>query len=131
MTRLIDADELKEKFADMREGYPIFSNTEMVSTKDIADIIDNAPTVETETLKTAHTKIGYERGFDDGYAKCVEDNERPQGEWKYTGMGIYECTNCGAGYEAGIYEHCNVNNSEFNFCPNCGAQMVGGKEEWK
>ena len=37
--RLIDADALKEDFADMREGYPIFSDTEMLSTKDIAKII--------------------------------------------------------------------------------------------
>ena len=42
---LISREALKEDFADMREGYPIFSDTEMLSTKDIAKIIDNAPTV--------------------------------------------------------------------------------------
>lgn len=51
--------------------------------------------------------------------------ERPTGEWEYVGIGIYECTNCKAEYEAGIYDHCNVNNSEFRFCPNCGADMRG------
>lgn len=49
---------------------------------------------------------------------------RPKGEWIYIGMGIYECTNCKAEYEAGISDHCNVNNSEFKFCPNCGADMI-------
>lgn len=43
---LISREALKEAFADMREGYPIFSDTEMVSAKTIAEIIDNAPTVE-------------------------------------------------------------------------------------
>ena len=56
---------------------------------------------------------------------AIPYEDKPKGEWKYTGIGIYECTNCGAGYEAGIYDHCNVNNAEFNFCPNCGADMRG------
>ena len=45
--------------------------------------IDNAPAFEIlpENVIEAHTKIGYERGFNDGYAKCVEDNGRPQGKW--------------------------------------------------
>ena len=42
---LISRNALKEDFADMREGYPIFSDTEMLSTKDIAKIIDTAPTI--------------------------------------------------------------------------------------
>ena len=42
---LISRNALKEDFADMRDGYPIFSDTEMLSTKDIAKIIDNASTI--------------------------------------------------------------------------------------
>lgn len=63
----------------------------------IIEILDNAPTVEA----------------------------RPKGEWEYVGMGIYECTNCKAEYEAGLADHCNINNSEFKYCPNCGADMRG------
>mgnify|MGYP003556780478 FL=1 len=68
--RLIDADKLKENFADMREGYPIFSDTEMLSTKDIAKIIDSAPTVEYPFYQEA-----YQSGYEEG------KNDRLQGEW--------------------------------------------------
>lgn len=95
--RLIDADALKEAF---EEVYPLATN-EMggAVNKRIYDIIDNAPTVE----------------------------ERPKGKWEYVGMGIYECTNCKAEYEAGLADHCNINNSEFKYCPNCGADMRGNE----
>ena len=47
-------------------------------------LIDNAPTVNTNVVADdvikAHENIGYEQGFNDGYAKCVTDNERPQGD---------------------------------------------------
>lgn len=58
-------------------------------------------------------------------AKLYIESQRPA-EWEYVGMGISECTNCKAEYEAGITEHCNVNNSEFRFCPNCGRRMKNG-----
>lgn len=101
--RSIDADALKNAFSNMyREDYERW----------IKEVIDNAPTIE------PFEKIG---------AICIENcgGYRPKGEWKYTGMGIYECTNCKAEYEAGISDHCNVNNSEYRFCPNCGADMRG------
>ena len=52
---LISRSALKEDFADMREGYPIFSDTEMLSTKDIAKIIDNAPTIS--PFKAMHDEL--------------------------------------------------------------------------
>lgn len=48
--RLIDANALKEKFADMREGYPIFNSDDNVSVAVITEIIDNAPTVATNSV---------------------------------------------------------------------------------
>lgn len=42
---IISRSKLKEDFADMSDGYPIFRADDMVSTKDIARVIDEAPTV--------------------------------------------------------------------------------------
>jgi hypothetical protein len=116
--RLGDLDALKEDFADMREGYPIFSDTEMLSTKAIAKIIDNAPTVDYPFYQEAY-QTGYEEG----------KNERPQGEWarhdewvggEYVG-GFYH-VNCPC--EDGYYSKW-----ETNFCPNCGLPMKKGGAE--
>lgn len=57
--------------------------------------------------------------------KFKKDNERPQGEWikwnfkTFGAMGDweYKCSNCEKVYEG-----------EYNFCPNCGADMKGGAE---
>ena len=43
--------------------------------------------------------------------------ERPQGEWIFTCIGYYKCSNCG-----------EVERAEKNYCPNCGAQMLGGEK---
>lgn len=46
-----------------------------------------------------------------GRGTCrITDN----GPWGYP----YVCSACGASYDA------DVNNGEFNFCPNCGARVV-------
>lgn len=75
--RLIDADKLKEGFADMREGYPIFSDTEMLSTKDIAKIIDNAPTVDVENQLLGAELHGIKIGYEEAQKKLIQK----QGEW--------------------------------------------------
>lgn len=49
--RLGDFDALKEDFADMRDGQPIFSDSEMLSTKEIAKIIDMAPSVDAKYIR--------------------------------------------------------------------------------
>ena len=111
---LISREALKNSFADMREGYPIFSDTEMVSTKDIAKIIDNAPTVNIPNYGgqvVPDTLQGWKY------------EERPQGEWIYhereNELLRYKCSQCG------------VYHSPTNFCPCCGASMKGGAENDK
>lgn len=122
--RLIDADVLKEAL-HKRQWY-------IDDIEEVLSIIDNAPTVEIlpENVIEAHTKIGYERGFNDGYAKCVEDNERPQGEWVHLqAIGDYKCSICGA---ENLYKYANEHErwikTNSNFCPNCGADMKGSAE---
>ena len=101
---LISREALKEDFADMREGYPIFSDTEMLSTKDIAKIIDNAPTVE---LRMGRMVNG-----------VIIPIERPQGEWAIDKSGVRWCKFCGAA-EVSAWT---------DFCHNCGADMRQNKE---
>lgn len=49
--------------------------------------IDNAPTVEINLVKVVeeHEKIGFKKGFNEGYAQAVTESEnkheKPQGEW--------------------------------------------------
>ena len=68
-------------------------------------LIDNAPTVEIPC-----NQIIWEQGYECG------KNERPQGEWVEF-EGGYRCSNCD---DIEVYTP--------NFCPNCGADMKGGKE---
>ena len=86
--------------------------------------IDNAPTVDTVSVMEEHEKIGFEKGFNEGYAQAVTDreNERPKGVWVHTdnrwGLGEWECNKC-HGYSK----------ARDNFCGNCGAEMRGGGDK--
>lgn len=129
--RLGDFDALKEDFADMRDGHPIFSDSEMLSTKDIAKIIDSAPTFEPEIEYGTDGQpyrlfISVISG-----GQVVPDmlqgwryEERPQGEWIIDGHHI-RCNRCNEYI-------CNTdregNKIPDSFCPNCGADMRGEKK---
>ena len=100
--RLIDADALKETlFIKFGNQLP----------NGLIDEIDNAPTVKTYCYfcgQTEHGKI----------------EERKTGEWIYTpniiGLSEYEGITCSICGEDSI--------GDFNFCPNCGADMRGKEE---
>lgn len=102
--RLIDADELKKELA-RHEPIIIFNcNYDGL----LADIIDNAPTVET------HDTVNM---YCDKDAQIIVEQIRPQGEWIYDSehsitIDMYRCSVCGC------YGH-----THFNFCSNCGAEM--------
>ena len=148
---LISRSALKEAFADMREGYPIFSDNEMLSTKDIAKIIDNVPAVDIEKLgESLNCQIRATYGScDDCLLSCPRnelikllDSARPLGEWikgeeisrtmlgdkvEHIDYRDYTCSNCGLVLDNLLY---NYDGSPFyKFCPNCGARMKGGAEE--
>lgn len=100
MTRLIDADALKESIDEhvylVNHG---FNETEYGCTQyGIHQIIDEAPTIDAEPVR--HGKfIGTEY---DGYA----DGNPVYYEWK--------CSECGC-----IFEE----EPTYRYCPNCGARM--------
>ena len=71
------------------------------------NLIDNAPTVKYPFYQEAY-QTGYEEG----------KNERPKGEWIPYTLWDYKCSNCEKVY-----------GREYNFCPNCGAEMRKGGTE--
>ena len=105
--RLIDADELlKKKYLDeFAEG--------VVSCEDII----NAPTIKTFTL--ADIEEQYRKGLEKGLSEW--ETERPQGEWEYNpNIGNWHCSFC-----HNICYEMKLAHDNYNFCPNCGADMRG------
>lgn len=64
--------------------------------------------------------------------KTLPSAER-KGEWKQDGFKNWLCSECGS-YALSVMTGCLVNRHMeqylSNFCPNCGASMVRGEEEW-
>ena len=87
----------------------------------VLDTIDNAPTVETlKDITEVHCDITEEQ---------LLNALRPQGEWIFLKANEeqtdgYECSVCKATFHTRVPYF-----SEFNFCPNCGADMQKGGAE--
>lgn len=63
--------------------------------------------------------VNMREAYEAGYEKAKKEYERPQGEWNYIQAGMAVCPFCGA----------SPHKDYKNFCPNCGASMVGGRNE--
>lgn len=65
---------------------------------------------------------GLEGYYDEALKFCADKKIDPQGKWifhkDYNESCRYGCNQCG-----------NLNNISSNFCPNCGADMRGDKNE--
>ena len=103
--------------------------------------IDNAPTVEERSYeqgvidgRDTEFDNGFEQGYAKGYENCEHDNERPQGEWiaredmdyldeNKVVHNHFQCKKCGL-----IHDFIDGHTSQYNFCPNCGADMRGAEE---
>ncbi len=99
---LISRKELRKAFKEC----PFFTEVYLYYAR---QLIDNAPTVEQS----------YQEPKD--YIRNKLDYSRTQGEW--TGV-VY--TDNGIG--VGMCNHCGIHRTIDNFCPNCGADMRGGKD---
>ena len=110
--RTIDADALCDRFSEMEDLNPTDGNNGYLNIEEIYEVIDNAPTVETdkelnekiETYKNAY------RIMSDAFENEVRKNQRPQSEQKcvtckYRGCGFTEkpCRECSRSY-ANLYE---------------------------
>ena len=104
--KIIDADKL-----------PHYDGTAL-SAVAVARAVENASTIDAESLITQHEDIGYERGYRDGYAEAWEvlDDAEPvkHGRWiDVNGDGsLWRCSLC---------EETQCCKS--NYCGDCGAKM--------
>lgn len=113
--RLIDADKFK---AYMLEEYICYDHT-------LADI-DKQPTVDIDAITESHEKIGYDKGFRDGYAQAT--SEVKHGHWtnisvSVTGNSSAECSLCGT-----VVHDTFADVNRISYCPHCGAKMDAVEE---
>ena len=103
--RLVDADELKKSI--FKRQYYIDGIDEVYNAIDNAETIIPFASVETQTM------IEY---------------ERPHGKWLNDRVAFhFTCDYCGCNIrqlKSEVFE----GNYDYNFCPNCGAEMKGGAE---
>ena len=111
----ISREALKNAFWGTDDGKAYFLS-------EIYSKIDNAPTVE---------QSNYAMGYQDGVRKVLkevaEGKHRPQGEWiiiksPLSNETIVKCDKCGDEFIGNDVE-------DYNFCPNCGADMREGDAE--
>jgi hypothetical protein len=115
--RLIDADELKKEIID--GGYSHYF--------EIFKIIDNAQTVEPDTMRLAliddirQKQNSADKAFLEGYEKGKHD--RSQAEWIiHPHSMIMKCSLCGNEENA---KDVGTINPDKHFCSFCGADMRG------
>ena len=87
-----------------------------ISAHNLNEVVD-ALYMAIEALQTP--PISQRSMYQAGYKQGQED--RPKGEWKcMSDSGVTECDQCGWSIEEYV--------GDYNFCPNCGADMRGEDE---
>lgn len=129
--RIIDADALKEViWNNVYLVQDVFNSRDcgMFWTGGIEKAIDEAPTIDIDSIIAEHENIGYEKGHRDGYAEAVDTKPVRHGHWikrehahsSDSGIYRYECSEC----------HCSDEHNESRevpYCWQCGALMDGAE----
>ncbi len=135
--RLIDADALCGEFKrravsarnwkeraimEKNEEAIIRADATLAFLSEVKLTIDNTPTVDAYTEDDVKTAI--KEGHEVGYEMAKAKFERPQGEWifKHNSSDVW-CSVCDISLESNLCE-----GIRFRYCPNCGADMRGGRE---
>lgn len=61
--------------------------------------------------------------------ELVPSADRPQGEWQYVYSGKWMFRRCSCCEWTQTYDDSKYIGYRYNFCPNCGADMRGEKDE--
>lgn len=101
--RQIDADEAYKVLTDY------YHHGTEVQHKALKEAIERVPTVDIDAITESHERIGYDRGFRDGYAQAT--SEVRHGHWIVDEDGNIKCSECG--YH-GVGD---------NYCERCGVKM--------
>lgn len=136
--RPTDADALMplfiEKANKMKDRHGVKLGEEwLLNYDDIKDVIDNAPTVEPQKIVTIPLELI------EKLALCVVDivgnidwekaieayKARPQGEWLNHNSYFKRCSICN---KVVGFDYIEQEGERFNYCPNCGADMRGGRK---
>ena len=124
MSRLIDADKLKQHYAWWENGTAEMTLDE--AKRNFDAIIGVQPTVDIDAITESHEKIGYDKGFRDGYAqatvdavptdfhdKCMEIEIQKRMDLELNAEPVVRCKDC-------IYYHddiCKVqSNNDRGYC---------------
>ena len=96
--------------------------------RSICNIIDNAMSMHYTFLPQYQADL--QGAYDCGYIKGLEDGKPKQGEWKITEAYPHKvyCSECYKTYAQEDWEVWKDFSLSRAFCPNCGADMRGGKE---
>jgi len=116
--RLIDADALKQTFCAECD------RSIKCEDCDIDYHFEHlAPTVDIDAITGSHERIGYDRGFRDGYAQAT--SEVRHGHWTDNGhIGKRRwCSVCGGIAFEQYDDYGLAEVTESDYCPHCGAKM--------
>lgn len=125
MGRLIDADRLKAHYCWWSGGTKEMTIDEAKKTFDT--IIDVQPTVDIDAITGTHERIGFDKGYKEGYAQAT--SEERHGHWNENNDGTLWCSVCisEAPCEEDYWGYV-LNAPHYDYCPNCGAKMDEVKE---
>lgn len=120
--RLIDADEAYKVLTDY------YHHKTEIQHDALKEAIERVPIVDIDAITESHERIGYDRGFRDGYAQATSEEKR--GHWTDNGhIGKRRwCSVCGGIAFEQYDDYGLAEVTESDYCPSCGAKMEAEDE---